>query len=100
MKIARIEGQIDYQGYACCEYCPKKFYTVESAREGLEFHHKVFRSQGGTDDESNLALACADCHHQQHGIKADALEKAMYDRWAAMPLDAGGFDEEDEDAGS
>jgi 5-methylcytosine-specific restriction endonuclease McrA len=32
----------------------------------LELHHVVYRSQGGTHDESNLATLCQDCHRRIH----------------------------------
>lgn len=32
----------------------------------LELHHVVYRSQGGTHDESNLATLCQGCHRLIH----------------------------------
>lgn len=37
----------------------------------LEQHHKVFRSQGGSDAKTNLIWLCKVCHMATHGIKAD-----------------------------
>ena len=36
---------------------------------GLSGHHKVKRSQGGTDDEGNIEILCGRCHSARHGIK-------------------------------
>lgn len=32
----------------------------------LQLHHVVYRSQGGTHDEENLATLCSDCHRLVH----------------------------------
>ena len=42
-----------------CEYC-----RVPEELSALRFHveHIIARQHGGTDDESNLALACPDCN--------------------------------------
>lgn len=42
-----------------CQQCKKKNGI-------LNVHHIVYRSQGGSDDESNLITLCADCHHKLH----------------------------------
>lgn len=34
---------------------------------GLEVHHVVMRSLGGTDEASNLIALCRDCHTSVHG---------------------------------
>jgi hypothetical protein len=41
-------------------------------RHGLEAHHARFRSQGGSDEESNLVAACTPCHH--HGVHEGHVE--------------------------
>ena len=35
----------------------------------LEVHHIIFRSQGGSDEESNLITLCHTCHKNLHGGK-------------------------------
>lgn len=42
-----------------CQVCGKKHTR-------LEVHHIIYRSQGGTDDESNLITLCEDCHNKVH----------------------------------
>lgn len=44
-----------------CEKCPKEGYV-----EQMNLHHKIFKSQGGTDEPSNLQILCFDCHHKIH----------------------------------
>ena len=43
-----------------CEVC--------ELRPGIHAHHRKFRSQMGSDHESNLAWLCSVCHHAEHGI--------------------------------
>jgi Restriction endonuclease len=42
-----------------CQQCKKK-------NVALHVHHIVYRSNGGSDDESNLITLCEDCHHKLH----------------------------------
>jgi 5-methylcytosine-specific restriction endonuclease McrA len=35
----------------------------------LEVHHQQFRSQSGSDSETNLITLCANCHDQVHGVR-------------------------------
>ena len=45
-----------------CEAC--------ELRPGIHVHHKIFRSQLGSDVESNLIWICGPCHDEAHGIRA------------------------------
>lgn len=47
-----------------CQYCKGKHKDSK-----LEVHHIVFRSQGGSDEESNLITLCHTCHKDLHGGK-------------------------------
>jgi len=38
-------------------------------KEGQELHHKIFRSEGGSDDPSNLVLLCSEHHTEAHSEK-------------------------------
>jgi hypothetical protein len=38
--------------------------------EGAGIHHRILRSQGGTNEKENLYLECDECHPAEHGIKA------------------------------
>lgn len=49
-------------------------YTCQCCRgkhkdSKLEVHHIIFRSQGGSDEESNLITLCHTCHKDLHGGK-------------------------------
>lgn len=47
-----------------CQYCKGKHKDSK-----LEAHHIVFRSQGGSDEESNLITLCHTCHKDLHSRK-------------------------------
>lgn len=47
-----------------CQYCKGKHKDPK-----LEVHHIVFRSQGGSDKESNLITLCHTCHKDLHSGK-------------------------------
>lgn len=47
-----------------CQYCKGKHKDSK-----LEVHHIVFRSQGGSDEESNLITLCHTCHKDLHNGK-------------------------------
>jgi hypothetical protein len=38
------------------------------ATAGLEMHHKVYRSRGGSDRPENLVRLCRVCHAAAHGL--------------------------------
>ena len=59
--MARIDGE-----KVRCERCE---YT-----EDLEWHHKIYRSDEGSDDPSNLEVLCRDCHHREHLERGDFAE--------------------------
>lgn len=50
-------------GYTC-HYCKGRHKDSR-----LEVHHIVFRSQGGSDEESNLVTLCHTCHKDLHDGK-------------------------------
>ena len=64
----RIEGE-----KINCEKC--------GASSGLEWHHLILFSEGGTDDPENLAVLCNTCHQQLHKTNND-FKKAG--RWGGL----------------
>lgn len=64
---SRREAILHRDNYTC-QICGKNH-----AR--LEVHHIVYRSQGGTDDESNLITLCKDCHSGIHDGKIALTKK-------------------------
>ena len=65
-KRAFIEGQIDYAGYSNCAMCEKKWYTVEDAMRGADWHH-MKRRHHCDDTPENMMLLCRICHRAEHG---------------------------------
>ena len=57
------ELRADKHGAHWCEGCGA-FLTIDAAH----CHHRVHRSQGGTNDINNLDLLCQKCHARMHGI--------------------------------
>lgn len=51
---------LDRDGYQC-QHCKGR-----SKDDRLEVHHIVFRSNGGSDEESNLITLCKTCHNRVH----------------------------------
>ncbi len=47
-------------GY-CCQQCKGK-----SKEQRLEVHHIIFRSQQGSDEQTNLLTLCKTCHDALH----------------------------------
>lgn len=50
---------------------------VLCGRLASDVHHIVFRSQGGTNAETNLACLCRDCHELAHGVKAKEVRQRL-----------------------
>lgn len=49
---------------------------------GSQAHHRLMRSQGGTDDPGNLLWTCAECHRAIHHCPAEAFERGwLLHRW-------------------
>ena len=69
--VARANGR--------CEYC-----RMHQSLQGATFHieHVAPRGSGGTDDESNLALACPSCNL----AKSDRTDAPDPDSTATAPL--------------
>lgn len=44
---------------------------------GEKFHHIIFRSQRGGDEETNGAILCNKCHGYAHGPKAREIRSTL-----------------------
>lgn len=44
---------------------------------GLDVHHLIQVSEGGTDQQNNLITICNDCHNQIHGIKSNTKKNLV-----------------------
>jgi hypothetical protein len=53
-----------------CQYCMGK-----SKDKRLEVHHIIFRSMGGSDEESNLITLCKTCHDALHRGEVELKKK-------------------------
>ncbi len=42
-----------------------------------DVHHIIFRSQGGTNEESNLICLCRRCHERAHGVESKAIREIL-----------------------
>lgn len=47
-------------------YCEHHFIEYGAMIKGVDIHHILYKSQGGTDDINNLIGLCRDCHDQAH----------------------------------
>ena len=53
-----------------CEECGSQ----GSKKNRLEYHHIVYRSNGGSDSRSNLQILCKRCHRKFHRQAGDFSE--------------------------
>jgi 5-methylcytosine-specific restriction endonuclease McrA len=53
-----------------CQYCGQYFSPDQPP---LHRHHRIFTSQGGQDDEDNLATCCWKCHYDHGKLKGAKL---------------------------
>lgn len=64
---SRREAVLHRDNYTC-QICGKKHTR-------LEVHHIIYRSNGGTNDETNLITLCEDCHSDVHNGKIVITKK-------------------------
>lgn len=66
-KLTNAQRKAIYKrdGY-CCALC--------DSQTGLQIHHVVLRSQGGTDHPQNLITLCWKCHAVAHGTRMPGYE--------------------------
>ena len=55
------------RGGATCRYCRRALRNHGQARDGATWDHVVPVCQGGTDDETNLVIACRYCNSKKGG---------------------------------
>jgi 5-methylcytosine-specific restriction endonuclease McrA len=67
-------NKVGEQDNILCESCCLDY--------AVDIHHIQFRSQLGSDEESNLIALCRDCHNMAHDgdIKAEDLRKIADNR--------------------
>ena len=48
-------------------YCKEDIILCEiCGAVSVDIHHKIYRSQGGTDEPENLVALCRSCHEAAH----------------------------------
>ena len=59
-----------------CEECGAR---PEKARKAvvLQIHHRIFVSEGGTNDENNLEVVCRECHAGIHALSESRVEDEL-----------------------
>ena len=60
-----------HHGLAKCDFIPCKCCGAAS----VNLHHVVYKSQGGTDDPSNLIPLCFSCHDGHHTRNSPTTEE-------------------------
>jgi 5-methylcytosine-specific restriction endonuclease McrA len=50
---------IGLQDRVLCEFCG-------TGCNGIELHHIIYRSHGGSDEVGNIIALCRDCHNKAH----------------------------------
>ncbi len=68
--VNHVKVYLNYFGYTTadvilCENC---------GRVAADIHHLKYRSQGGTDDISNLMALCRTCHEMAHAHQINRQE--------------------------
>lgn len=64
-----MELPLDLSGWTSRKTCG--LCTADAMAIPTEVHHKTFRSQGGSDEKTNLVDLCKICHDAVHGIPSN-----------------------------
>jgi len=65
---------LKHYGYADGEYIP-----CVCGKNATDIHHIVFKSQGGSDNISNLVALCRECHVKVHNDKDKEFTKDFFE---------------------
>ncbi len=74
-----------------CIHCRTKLVVMSDGQTSATVEHVLARAHGGTNDPSNLALACARCNHEK-GVRHDtrrANDPVLIERVAALRAERG-----------
>lgn len=89
---SEVMDEVWHRDNGRCVLCGKTSRQVWT----LEGHHIVFRSQGGTGEPWNVALACGPvtqsgtCHWKAHNTRVGRLAFVDYQQRVLLPLYMGG----------
>lgn len=59
--MRRLDGEL-----VRCEICE---FT-----ENLQYHHRIYQCNGGSDEPENLMVLCERCHRKTHALNGDWVE--------------------------
>jgi 5-methylcytosine-specific restriction endonuclease McrA len=65
MNSEQAERVLNRDNYTC-QYCLAQYPPEGHA---LHVHHRIFKSQGGLDEDENLVACCWKCHHAHGKLK-------------------------------
>jgi hypothetical protein len=60
---AKLKAEVAQRANGCCEYCRSQ---AQFSPDPFSIEHIMPRSQGGTDNSNNLALACQGCNNRKY----------------------------------
>jgi HNH endonuclease len=60
---AQLKAEVAQRANGCCEYCRSQ---AQFSPDPFSIEHIMPRSQGGTDNSNNLALACQGCNNRKY----------------------------------
>jgi len=66
-----VKIYLDAMGYDTSDFIPCEVCGAE----GVDVHHIIFRSHGGSDTIDNLMALCRECHNREHFGRAKGTEE-------------------------
>jgi hypothetical protein len=60
---AKLKAEVAQRANGCCEYCRSQ---AQFSPDPFSIEHIMPRSQGGTENSNNLALACQGCNNRKY----------------------------------
>ncbi len=83
----RVCFLVNLRDALCCRQCGKQPQGPENYHRGFEYHHRIPRSLGGSDEVENIVLLCHHCHQTGHktGSKTDRTEDKVLDTLDLSP---------------
>lgn len=72
-RLGKLAWRIEARDGHACVYCGA---TAMSSGAQLHFDHLTPRSAGGSDEPTNLVLACRSCNSRRHDLSLSAWAKS------------------------
>ena len=80
-ELAKARGVVEARSGGRCEF---ELARVRCEAAAVHLHHVHRRSQGGSNDPSNLRFLCATCHRWVHEHPAEAVAAGLLARFAEV----------------